>query len=79
MNSISVSTEVNRIEIVLKNLILGNNCFKFEGKECFPDLAIPGSILGEECNLRVLLRDRGTTLGATPREVIERCTGNTQW
>ena len=70
-NAIGIATEINRVEVILKNLLFRDHCFQFECKESFADFAIPGSILGEVGDLGVLLCDGGSTLGVATRDIVE--------
>ena len=74
-----MTTEVDGVEVVLKNLILGGHRLKLECQQRLVNLSTPGALLGQEGVLRVLLGDGGSTLGRPAGEVVDDRAHKSNW
>ncbi len=75
-DSVGIPAEEGDVQVVLKDLLLGDQGFEFEGKQCFLDLSFPRPFLGQERVLRILLRDSRPTLHPWTgiKDVVHCCT-----
>ena len=70
LDAVGAASEVDGVEVVLEDLVLGHRGIELEGQDELLDLARERAVLGEESVLRVLLGDRRATLETAALDVV---------